>query len=175
MLDSFLNKLKYKLSTPESRPALMSKHLGVKVGEGCIFFGSVNFGSEPYLVSLGRRVMLSDNVRFVTHDGGVRVLDNMGILPKADVFGPIRVGDNVFIGMDCIILKGVTIGDNVVIGAGSIVTRDIESNSVWAGIPARRIKSIDEYAVGIKAEALPVYGMQADEKEALIREHFTAR
>lgn len=175
MLGRYLYKLKYKLSAPESRPALASKRLGVKVGDGCIFFGKVSFGSEPYLVSLGRQVMLSDNVRFVTHDGGIRVLDNMGILPRADVFGAIRVGNNVFIGMDCIVLRGVTIGDNVVIGAGSIVTRDIESNSVWAGIPARRIKSIDEYAAGIEAEAIPVYGMQADEKEALIRDRFTAR
>lgn len=175
MLGGLFNKLRYKLSAPESRPTYAARHLGVKVGEGCIFFGSVNFGSEPYLVSLGSQVMLSDNVRFITHDGGIRVLDNMGILPKADVFGSIRVGDNVFIGMDCIILRGVTIGDNVVVGAGSIVTRDIESNSVWAGIPARRIKSIEEYASGLKTEALPVYGMQADDKEAFIRKHFAAR
>lgn len=57
---------------------------------------------------------------------------------------PVIVGRNVWIGMRCIILKGVTIGDNAVVGAGSVVTRDIEPNSVWAGNPARFIRSIVE-------------------------------
>jgi serine acetyltransferase len=42
-------------------------------------------------------------------------------------------------------MGGVTIGDNCIIGAGSIVTKNIPSNSVAAGMPARVICSIDEY------------------------------
>lgn len=42
--------------------------------------------------------------------------------------------------MNTLIVKGVTIGDNAVIGAGSIITRDIPSNEVWAGNPAKFIK-----------------------------------
>ena len=47
--------------------------------------------------------------------------------------------------MNAIITRGVTIGGNVVIGAGSVVTKDCESNSVYAGNPARKIMSIEEY------------------------------
>ena len=65
---------------------------------------------------------------------------------QADYFGPISIGNNVFIGNNVIILPGVTVGDNVVIGAGAVVTKNIPSNSVCAGVPARVIKTIDEYA-----------------------------
>ena len=42
-------------------------------------------------------------------------------------------------------LPGVVIGDNIVIGAGSLVSKDIESDSVYAGVPAKRICSIQDY------------------------------
>lgn len=46
----------------------------------------------------------------------------------------------MFLGANTIITKSVTIGDNVIVGAGSIVTKDIPSNEIWAGVPARFIK-----------------------------------
>lgn len=55
---------------------------------------------------------------------------------------PVTIGDSVWIGGSATILPGVTIGDNVVIGAGSVVTRDIPSNCVAAGNPARVIKQL---------------------------------
>ncbi|WP_377124240.1 DapH/DapD/GlmU-related protein [Pseudoalteromonas fenneropenaei] len=58
---------------------------------------------------------------------------------------PITIGNKVFVGWGSIIMPGVTIGDNVVIGAGSVVTRDVPSNVVVAGNPARIIKTIEEY------------------------------
>jgi maltose O-acetyltransferase len=58
---------------------------------------------------------------------------------------PIRIGNNVFIGWGSIVLPGVTIGDNVVIGAGSVVTKDVPSNSVAAGNPAKVVKPINDF------------------------------
>jgi acetyltransferase-like isoleucine patch superfamily enzyme len=49
------------------------------------------------------------------------------------------------IGIDAVIMPGVAIGDNVVIGARSVVTRDVPSNSVVVGQPARVILTVDEY------------------------------
>lgn len=59
--------------------------------------------------------------------------------------GIVEIGDNVFIGMNSIIERNVKIGDNVVIGAGSVVTKDCEKNSVYAGVPARKIMDIDTF------------------------------
>ena len=53
---------------------------------------------------------------------------------------PVRIGDNVVIGGHSTILPGVTIGNNVFVGAGSVVARDVESNCVVAGNPARVIR-----------------------------------
>lgn len=59
--------------------------------------------------------------------------------------GKTIIGNNVFVGMDSIILMGTHIGDNVVIGAGSVVIGVIESNSVYAGNPAKKICTLEEF------------------------------
>ena len=57
---------------------------------------------------------------------------------------PVRIGKNCWLGAGAIVMPGVTIGDNVVIGAGSIVTRDLPSNVVAVGNPARVMRQIGE-------------------------------
>jgi lipopolysaccharide O-acetyltransferase len=60
---------------------------------------------------------------------------------KRDVISsPIVIGSNCWFGDRVFITQGVTIGDGVVVGAGSIVTKDIPSNSLAVGVPAKIIK-----------------------------------
>lgn len=66
----------------------------------------------------------------------------LSIVKQGYVVKPVLIGENVWIGTHCVILPGVTIGDRVVIGAGSIVTKNLPSNSVAVGNPARVIKHI---------------------------------
>lgn len=56
---------------------------------------------------------------------------------------PVKIGNNVWIGGKAIICPGVTIGDNVVVGAGAVVTKDVPSNVVVAGNPAKIIRTMD--------------------------------
>jgi acetyltransferase-like isoleucine patch superfamily enzyme len=126
-------------------PIKYLRRIGVKVGEGCKIF-SLNpgaFGSEPYLVSIGSGVIITQGVRFITHDGSTFLF--RAEHPDLDVMGPITVGDNVFIGMNSIIMPGVTIGDNCVIGAMSLVSRSVPAGSVVAGNPAKVIMTIDKF------------------------------
>lgn len=129
------------------RPFWYQKLLGVHVGVGNRFTGAINFGSEPYLVELGDDVTVAQNVTFITHDGGARLF--RGDHPGLNIFDRIRVGNNVFIGSAVTILPGVSIGNNVVIGACSLVTKSVPSNVVVAGVPARVIKSIDDYKLNL--------------------------
>jgi serine O-acetyltransferase len=50
------------------------------------------------------------------------------------------IGNNVTVGANVVIIGNITIGDNVVIGAGSVVVKDVPSNCVIAGNPAKTIK-----------------------------------
>lgn len=122
------------------------KYLKVTMGNECYICDSVSFGSEPYLVKMGDKVKISSEVRFITHDGGVHVLRNIDKKNKdIDLVMPIEIGNNVFIGLRAIIMPGVKIGDNCIIGAGSIVTKDIPSNCIAAGVPAKVISNIEKY------------------------------
>jgi acetyltransferase-like isoleucine patch superfamily enzyme len=132
------------LANPYTLPDIYRKYLDVTIGKNCVFTGKrISFGSEPYLIEIGNRVRITADVKFETHDGGVGLFRDE--FPGINIFGKIKVGDNSFIGHNAIIMPGVTIGTNVVIGAGSVVTKDIPSNSVAVGVPARVIKHIDEY------------------------------
>ena len=55
---------------------------------------------------------------------------------------PICIGNDVFIGAHCLILKGVTIGDRSILGAGSVLTKNVNSDCVYAGNPAKLIRNI---------------------------------
>lgn len=123
---------------------------GGKIGKGCEIFPNVEFGSEPYLIRIGNNVRITNGVKFVTHDGGVWTLRKMGLLKNADVFGTIEIGDNVHLGWNVILMPNVKIGKNCIIGAGAVVTKSIPDNSVAAGVPAKVIETIENYAEKIK-------------------------
>ena len=124
---------------------------GAIIGEGTRLNCSIDlFGTEPYLVKCGKDCLFANGVRFFTHDGGVKVLNSLNRFDgkRMENFAPIIIGDNVYIGSFALVMPGVTIGDNVVIGACAIVTHDIPSNVVTVGIPAKPIKSIEQYYEG---------------------------
>lgn len=145
---------------------------GLKIGQDCRLIGDVDFGSEPYLISIGDHVSITSS-SFVTHDGGVWVFRQD--LPKIDVIAPIRVGNNVFIGSNCIIMPGVVIGDNVVVGAGSIVTKSLESDSVYAGVPARRISDLAAYKAKILPKTIESKHLNADQKKEYLLKKFSIK
>lgn len=52
------------------------------------------------------------------------------------------IGDNVTVGANVVIIGDITIGNNVVVGAGSVVVKNVPSNSIVAGNPARVIREL---------------------------------
>ena len=56
----------------------------------------------------------------------------------------INIEDKVFVGMGCTIVTGMhTVGENSIIGAGAVVLKDVDKNSVYAGVPAKKIRDIN--------------------------------
>lgn len=126
-------------------PVAYARSLGVTVGSGCRLIATTvaSWGSEPYLITLGDRVLVTAGVRFVTHDGAVWPFRREH--PRIDRVAPIEVGDDCFLGLNSIVLPGVTIGSESVVGAGAVVNRSIPPRSVVAGVPARVVCTIDDY------------------------------
>ena len=118
---------------------------GLKVGKNVRFVEVPQFGTEPFLIEIGDETTFSNNVRFVNHDGGQNALHFFEKYKDVRTFGRIKIGKQCLIGADTIIMPGVEIGDNCILGAGSILTTSMPSKSVFAGIPAKFICTIEEY------------------------------
>ena len=118
------------------------RYTGVKIGENCRIY-TRNFGTEPWLVSLGNNVAFAAGVCIITHDGSTWLIkDKKG---RRHLYRKVNVGNNVMIGMNAIILPGVNIQDNVVIAAGSVVTKSIPSGKIVGGNPAKIIGNFKDY------------------------------
>lgn len=112
---------------------------GLKLGENVRNYSPFGIDSEwPWLISIGDNTIISTNVKILAHDAAT------GFLGVGTKVGRVDIGKNCFIGSGTIVLCDTTIGDNVIIGAGSVVTKDLKSNCVYAGNPARFICTIDE-------------------------------
>ena len=148
------------------------RHLGATIGEGCVLKANM-FGSEPWLITIGNHVLLAPGVRILTHDGAGFCLNYGNNTPvRMDMWGPVTIGNNVYIGTNAIISANVNIVDNVIIGAGAVVTKSIVEDGVYVGVPARRIKSFDEWKENALNKAHNTYGMTQKERIDLYNDLF---
>ena len=120
---------------------LLRSLYATKVGKGCRFI-NCSFGSEPYLLTFGSHVSAT-NCFFITHDGSCWIFRNQ--YPDVDFIAPISIGSNVFLGINCSVLPGTIVEDDCIFGACSLLKGYYPSGYVYAGIPAKRICTVQEY------------------------------
>lgn len=104
------------------------------INEGCFVQSGCNVSSDAVL---GKGVRLNTNVN-VMHD--CYIGNYTSIAPNAVLLGGCKIGECSYIGANATILPNISVGDNAIIGAGSVVTRDVRSNAVVVGNPARYLK-----------------------------------
>lgn len=146
-------------SDPAEIRDLLSQITGSEIDETVTVF-------TPLYINYGKHTKIGKNV-FINFDcvfldlGGITIEDNVLIAPKASllseghpisseerqslVTGHIHIKKNAWIGAGATILPGVTIGENAVVAAGAVVSKNVPSNTVVGGIPAKSIKSIDNH------------------------------
>lgn len=115
-------------------PVKYARQLGVEVADDVRFTGIPDYGTEPWLVTIGSKCLITQNVRFMTHDGSVNIIRRLGTkYSKIEKFGKILVGENCFIGANSMVMPSVQIGANSIIAACSCVTKDVPTGEVWGG------------------------------------------
>jgi len=156
MLSGLIRNLRHRLELRRYDDFTIAEYFrarGARIGDDCRILVR-DLGPEPYLVSIGRHCTISTNVTFVTHDGGTWVFTEE--FPSLQRFGAVRIGDNCFIGTGVILMPGVRVGNNCIVGAGAVVTHDIPPDSVYAGVPARKVADLEEY----KAKCIAAWQQQ---------------
>ena len=122
-----------------------TRFTNIEVYGGVIELGNnVSFNKNCSIVSrkkikIGNYCIFGPNVSIYDHDHGTS-LDNNVFSKQEFYVKEIHIGNNVWLGAGVTILPGVIIGDNVVVGANAVVTKNLENNSLYAGVPAKKIK-----------------------------------
>ena len=109
---------------------------GVVLGESVFINANCTFldGAE---IRIGDFTLIGPNVQLYTPQ---HPFDAEERRKPIESCYPITIGKDCWIGGGVVICPGVTLGDRVIVGAGSVVTKDVASDTVVAGVPAKFIR-----------------------------------
>ncbi len=117
----------------------------VEIGDDCSIWYSAVLRGDVHYIKIGNNTNIQDNatVHATYKKSPTNIGSNVTIAHGAIVHG-CTIKDNVMVGMNAVVLDDAVVESNSIIAAGSVVTKGtiVESGSVYAGIPAKKIKEI---------------------------------
>jgi len=128
------------------------RKLGFKIGEGTRVNGKLD--THGGQISIGSYCVIGSDVYIITHCPIRSISTNL----------TVTIGNDVWIGFRALILPGVTIGNRVIVGANSVVTKDVASDKIVAGNPAKVIRDRDPYEI-VRTHLLTSQKMSVTKKE----------
>lgn len=156
--DALLNPIWSSPIIPTEARWLVLRAAGLDVQRSSVAFGGW-LGSRK--ISIGSAVYINAKV-FLDNSDWIHIEDRASLGPLVRVFtsthdlgsrerragdakqGPVRIGAGAWIGAGSTILPGVSIGAGAVVAAGAVVTSDCEAHCLYAGVPARLVRELDE-------------------------------
>lgn len=160
-----LNCIWLVLDSSESKIALLFRLVYLKKYckkvSGIVYVGKNTNLKNLKNLSLGSNVSLHSFV-YLDAYGGIEIGDNVSIANHCTIISsdhtwedsktpikyneivakPINIKSDVWIAAGCRILGDVTIETRTIVGAGAVVTKNLEQNSLYVGIPAKRVKPL---------------------------------
>jgi carbonic anhydrase/acetyltransferase-like protein (isoleucine patch superfamily) len=119
----------------------------VTIGGQCsVWFNAVIRGDVHY-ITIGNKVNVQDGavIHCTYKKHPTEIGNNVSIGHNAIVHG-CKIEDNVLVGMGAIVMDNCVVKSNSIIAAGAVVTQNtiVESGTIYAGVPARKVKDIDQ-------------------------------
>lgn len=127
----------------------------VSIGKGTVVCRNVLFWNGSNII-IGENCVINSNSLLDGRGGLIKIGNHVDIAQDSiiwtlehDIHTHDAKGDNVFIGDYCwigcrvMIKPGVSIGDSSICAAYAVITKDVEENSIYGGIPAKRIGNRD--------------------------------
>ncbi len=152
------HKINNEFHTPDEIQELFAKLTNTELNETLNVIPPFNtdFGKN---IHIGQRVFINSGCK-MQDQGGIYIGDDVLIghnaclltlnhemdpENRADMHPkPIHIEDKAWLGSNVTVLPGVTIGEGAIVAAGAVVTKDVESNTIVGGVPAKIIKRISD-------------------------------
>lgn len=123
----------------------------VIMGNDCTVWFTAVVRGDVNNITIGNKVNIQDGaiIHCTYEKASTLIGNNVSIGHRAMVHG-CEIKDNVLIGMGSIVMDNAVIGENSIIGAGAVVLENtiVEPNSIYAGIPAKKVKELDPERAG---------------------------
>ena len=118
----------------------------VTIGDDCSLWFNTVVRGDVNSIKIGNRVNIQDGavLHCLYQKSVIEIGDNVSIGHNVIIHGA-KIHNDVLVGMGATVMDHVEIGENSIIAAGALVLKDtkIESNSIYAGVPAKYVKSVD--------------------------------
>ncbi len=140
--------LALRLSKSIGKNVFFGRGVEIKSWENLEIGSNVSIHKDCYIdafggVKIGNDVSIAHNSSILTFE---HTWDNKNepIRSNLTKLASVKIENDVWIGCGCRILSGVTIGERTIVAAGAVVTKDIESATIVAGVPAKLIKRLEK-------------------------------
>ncbi len=118
----------------------------VVMGNDCSMWFNTVIRGDVNSIKIGNKVNIQDGAVLHTlyKKSIIEIGDNVSIGHNVTVHGA-KIENNVLVGMGATVLDHAVIGENSIIAAGALVldSTEVEPGSIYAGVPAKRVKSVD--------------------------------
>lgn len=134
---TFFTQKNYAFATLVHPSAIIAP--SVKLGEGTVVLAGTVL--NPYVVTESHVVINTS----ASLDHECLIGENSFVQPGVCLAGNVTIGKNCIVGIGAIIKEGIRIGKGSIVGGGAFVNRDVPEKSLFVGIPARKIRSLNQY------------------------------